>query len=217
MEKLSKEREVVGVYISGHPLDDFRIEMKTFCNGNIGMFTDLSLCVNREIVFGGVVTDVQHRVSKQGKGWAMFTIEDYTDSFEFRVFGEEYLKFRHFLMVNSFVFVKTFVREGWTNKDTGKKSDPRLQFNSFQLLHDVMENYAKKLSIQLDVKYLTEQKIIALKELISEHPGSQSLNFLVYDMKEKIKLSMLSRKQKVKVSQELLNELQNQDLKYKLN
>jgi DNA polymerase-3 subunit alpha len=217
MEKLSKEREVVGVYISGHPLDDFKTEMKTFCNGTVGMFANLEPYVNREIVFGGVVTDVQHRVSKQGKGWAMFTIEDYTDSFEFRMFGEEYLKFRHFLMINSFVFVKTFVREGWTNKDTGKKSDPRLQFNSFQLLHDVMENYAKKLSIQIDIKNLTEQKIIALKELINEHPGSQALNFLVYDMKEKIKISMLSRKQKVKVCQELLSELETQDVKYKLN
>ncbi|WP_159019149.1 DNA polymerase III subunit alpha [Algibacter sp. L3A6] len=217
MEKLSKEREVVGVYISGHPLDDFKTEMKTFCNGTISMFNDLNLYVNREIVFGGVVTDVQHRVSKQGKGWAMFTIEDYTDSFEFRVFGEEYLKFRHFFMINSFVFVKTFVREGWTNKDTGKKSDPRLQFNSFQLLHDVMENYAKKLSIQLDVRDLTEQKIIALKELLNEHPGSQALNFLVYDMKEKIKLPMISRKQKVKVSQELITELEVQQVKYKLN
>ncbi|WP_405292588.1 DNA polymerase III subunit alpha [Algibacter sp. Ld11] len=217
MEKLSKEREVVGVYISGHPLDDFKTEMKTFCNGTIGMFNDLNLYVNREIVFGGVVTDVQHRVSKQGKGWAMFTIEDYTDSFEFRVFGEEYLKFRHFFMINSFVFVKTFVREGWTNKDTGKKSDPRLQFNSFQLLHDVMENYAKKLSIQLDVRDLTEQKIMALKELLNEHPGSQALNFLVYDMKEKIKLPMISRKQKVKVCQELITELEVQQVKYKLN
>ncbi|GAL62501.1 DNA polymerase III subunit alpha [Algibacter lectus] len=217
MEKLSKEREVVGVYISGHPLDDFKTEMKTFCNGTISMFNDLNLYVNREIVFGGVVTDVQHRVSKQGKGWAMFTIEDYTDSFEFRVFGEEYLKFRHFFMINSFVFVKTFVREGWTNKDTGKKSDPRLQFNSFQLLHDVMENYAKKLSIQLDVRDLTEQKIIALKELLNEHPGSQALNFLVYDMKEKIKLPMISRKQKVKVCQELITELEVQQVKYKLN
>ena len=217
MEKLSKEREVVGVYISGHPLDDFKTEMKTFCNGTISMFNDLNLYVNREIVFGGVVTDVQHRVSKQGKGWAMFTIEDYTDSFEFRVFGEEYLKFRHFFMINSFVFVKTFVREGWTNKDTGKKSDPRLQFNSFQLLHDVMENYAKKLSIQLDVRDLTEQKIMSLKELLNEHPGSQALNFLVYDMKEKIKLPMISRKQKVKVCQELITELEVQQVKYKLN
>ncbi|WOD44663.1 DNA polymerase III subunit alpha [Hwangdonia lutea] len=217
MEKLSKEREVVGVYISGHPLDDFKTEMKTFCNGTVAMFNNLEPYVNREIVFGGVVTDVQHRVSKQGKGWALFTIEDYTDSFEFRIFGEEYLKFRHFLMKNNFVFVKTFVREGWVNKDTGKKSDPRLQFNSFQLLHDVMENYAKKLSIQVDIKDLNEQKIVALKELINMHPGNQALNFLVYDTKEKIKLTMPSRKQKVKVCQELLGELEARDVRFKLN
>ncbi|ALJ05910.1 DNA polymerase III subunit alpha [Pseudalgibacter alginicilyticus] len=217
MEKLSKEREVVGVYISGHPLDDFKTEMKTFCNATVGMFSTLEPYVNRELVFGGVVTDVQHRVSKQGKGWALFTIEDYTDSYEFRIFGEEYLKFRHFLMKSNFVFVKTFVREGWVNKDTGKRSDPRLQFNNFQLLHDVMENYAKKLSIQVDIKDLNEQKIIALKELIHLYPGNQILNFVVYDTKEKIKLNMPSRKQKVKVCQELISELEAQDVMFKLN
>tara|TARA_R110002050_G_scaffold94765_2_gene197250 strand:+ start:111168 stop:115556 length:4389 start_codon:yes stop_codon:yes gene_type:complete len=217
MEKLAQEREVVGVYISGHPLDDFKTEMKTFCNATLAMFNNIAPYVNRELVFGGVVTDVQHRVSKQGKGWALFTVEDYTDSYEFRIFGEEYLKFRHFLMQNNFVYVKTFIRDGWVNKDTGKKSDPRMQFNNFQLLHDVMEHYAKKLSIQVDIKDLDEQKIIALKELINMHPGNQMLNFLVYDTKEKIKLSMPSRKQKVKVSQELLNELQEQNVVYKLN
>ncbi|CAH8284873.1 DNA polymerase-3 subunit alpha [Mariniflexile fucanivorans] len=217
MEKLAREKEVVGIYISGHPLDDFRIEMNTFCNANLALFRDLETYVNRELVFGGVVTDVQHRVSKQGKGWAMFTVEDYTDSFEFRIFGEEYLKFRHFLMNNNFVFVKSFIREGWVNKDTGKKSDPRLQFNSFQLLHDVMENYAKKLSIQLNIDDLKESKISKLKELLQMHPGSQMLNFVVYDNKEQIKLQMPSRKQKVRVSQELLNELENEQVMFKLN
>ncbi len=217
MEKLSKEREVVGVYISGHPLDDFKTEMKTFCNGTVGFFNNLEPYVNREIVFAGVVTDVQHRVSKQGKGWALFTIEDYYDSFEFRIFGEEYLKFRHFLMKSNFVFVKAFIREGWVNKDTGKRSDPRLQFNNFQLLHDVMEHYAKKISIQFDIKDLDTQKIAVVKELVDEYPGNHALNFLVYDAKEKIKLQMLSRKQKVKVCQELISILQEQNIYFKLN
>ncbi len=217
MEKLAREKEVVGIYISGHPLDDFKIEMNTFCNASLALFKDLEPYVNRELVFGGVVTDVQHRVSKQGKGWASFTVEDYTDSFEFRIFGEEYLKFRHFLMKNNFVFVKTMIREGWVNKETGKKSDPRLQFNSFQLLHDVMENYAKKLSIQINIDDLKEAKILKLKELLQMHPGSQMLNFVVYDNKEQIKLQMPSRKQKVKVSQELLNELENENVMFKLN
>ncbi|QRM88339.1 DNA polymerase III subunit alpha [Lacinutrix sp. WUR7] len=217
MEKLAQEREVVGVYISGHPLDDFKTEMKTFCNANISLFNDLDTYVNRELTFGGVVRDIQHRVSKQGKGWAMFTIEDYTDSFEFRMFGEEYLKFRHFLMQNNFVYVKIFIREGWVNKDTGKKSDPRMQFNSFQLLHDVMETYAKKLSIQLNIKELEEEKIRKLKELLQMHPGNQALNFVIYDNADQIKLPMISRKQKVKVSQELLSELDDQQVYYKLN
>jgi len=217
MEKLAREREVVGIYISGHPLDDFRTEMKTFCNANLALFNDLETYVNREMTFGGVVTDVQHRVSKQGKGWALFTIEDYTDTFEFRVFGEEYLKFRHFLMKNNFVFVKAFVREGWTNRETGKKGDPRIQFNNFQLLHDVMDVYAKKLSIQLNIQDIKEDKIVELKDLLHMHPGNHMLSFVVYDNAESIKLQMPSRKQKVKISQELLDELENTNVFYKLN
>jgi len=217
MEKLAKEREVVGIYISGHPLDDFRTEMNTFCKGAIGDFYNLEQNVNKDITFGGVVTDVQHRVSKQGKGWALFTIEDFTDSYEFRIFGEDYLKFRHFLMQNNFVHVKTFIREGWVNKDTGKRSDPRIQFNNFQLLHDVMEKSVRKLSIQLNIKELESDKIKRLKELIAMHPGSHLLNFVVYENRDKIKLEMPSRKQKVKVTQELLDELEEQRVLYKLN
>ena len=217
MEKLAREKEVVGIYISGHPLDDFKVEMKTFCNASLDLLRDLETYVNRELVFGGVVTDVQHRVSKQGKGWALFTVEDYNDSFEFRIFGEEYLKFRHFLLKNSFVFVKVFIREGWINKETQKKGEPRLQFNSFQLLHDVMENYAKKLSIQLNIKDIQSDTINSLSELVKMHPGNQLLNFVIYDQEESIKLNMPSRKKKVKISQELLQELENQDVFYKLN
>jgi DNA polymerase-3 subunit alpha len=217
MEKLAREKEVVGIYISGHPLDDFRIEMKTFCNASLALLRDLEPFINRELTFGGVVTDVQHRVSKQGKGWALFTVEDYTDSFEFRIFGEEYLKFRHFLLKNSFVYVKLFVREGWINRETGKKSDPRIQFNNFQLLHDVMDTYAKKLSIQLNISDLEDTRISKLKELFTMHKGDHMLNFIIYDNEEQIKINMPSRKQKVKISQELLDELENNDVFYKLN
>jgi DNA polymerase-3 subunit alpha len=217
MEKLSREKEVVGIYISGHPLDDFKIEMKTFCNATLGLLNDLGTYVNRELTLGGVVSDVQHRVSKQGKGWAMFTVEDYTDSFEFRIFGEEYLKFRHFLVQNSFVYVRAFVKDGWTNRETGKKGDPRIQFNNFQLLHDVMDVYAKKLSVQLSINTLKEARISELSELFNVHPGTQHLNFLVYDEEEKIKLQLTSRTVKVKITQELLNELDEYQVKYKLN
>ena len=96
MEKLAREREVVGIYISGHPLDDYKFEMKYFCNTRLEAFKSLESLVGKNLSFGGIVNDVQHLTAKNGKGWAKFTIDGYDESHEFRIFDEEYLKFRHF-------------------------------------------------------------------------------------------------------------------------
>ena len=218
MEKLRREKEVVGIYISGHPLDDFKKEIMAFCNTSISIFKEeLEGHVNRELTFAGVITDVQHRVSKNGKGWGLFTVEDYTDTHEFRIFGEEYLKFRHFLMINSFIHIKVFVREGWVNRETGKKGEPRLQFNEFRQLQDVMETYAKKLTIKLNVSTLQEKRIRELKKTLTSHKGNHPIGFIIYEMEEEIKLNLSSRKQKVNISSELLSTLEAQEVLYKLN
>ena len=217
MKKLKQEKEVVGIYISGHPLDDFKTELKSFCNSTTKNFADLTPYINKELTIGGVVSDVQHRVSKNGKGWALFTLEDYDDAYEFRIFGEEYLKYRHFLVPNSFIYARIYVKEGWVNRETGKKSDPRMQFNNVQMLHDVMDQYAKKLTIQLKIDELQEERIRVLKDLFKSHKGDQQLHFVVYEMEEKLKLQMPSRKQKVKISNELLDALQEASVYYKLN
>ena len=217
MEKLRREKEVVGIYISGHPLDDFKTEIKAFCNAGISHVNEMENYVNRELTLAGVITDVQHRISKNGKGWALFTMEDYTESYEFRIFGEEYLKFRHFLMINSFAYVKIYIKDGWVNRDTGKKGDPRMQFNSFMLLQEVMEAYAKKLTIKLNIDELKEESIHQLKDTLVSHKGNHALNFMVYEMEEKIKVNLSSRKQKVRISSELLHQLEENEVHYKLN
>ncbi|MFT6933882.1 MAG: DNA polymerase-3 subunit alpha [Maribacter sp.] len=217
MEKLRREKEVVGIYISGHPLDDFKTEITAFCNAGISHLTDMDSYLNRELTVAGVITDVQHRISKNGKGWAAFTMEDYTDSFEFRIFGEEYLKFRHFLMINSFVYAKIFIKEGWVNRDTGKKGDPRMQFNGFILLQEVMETYARKLTIKLNIDKLEEKGIHELKDTLTLHKGDHPINFVIYEMQEEIKVNLSSRKQKVQISSELLQELEKQEVHFKLN
>jgi DNA polymerase-3 subunit alpha len=217
MEKLRKEKEVVGIYISGHPLDDFKAEIKAFCNANVSCFTNLETYLNSELSFAGVITDVQHRISKNGKGWAIFTLEDYTDTYDFRIFGEEYLKFRHFLMINSFAYIKVFIREGWVNRETGKKGEPRLQYNSFTQLQDVMESFAKKLTIKLDIDQLKEEHIYSLKDTLVSYKGKHPLNFIIYEMEEELKVSLSSRKQKVEITGELLATLEEQEIHYKLN
>ena len=217
MEKLAREKEVVGIYLSGHPLDDFKYELKYFCNATLQHFSDLENNVNRELTFGGVISDVQHRTSKNGKGWATFIIEDYNTAHEFRIFGEDYLKHRPFLVNNTFVFSKAYVKEGWTNKDTGKKGDPRITFNSFQLLHDVIETFAKKLTIQMNVREITESQVEFLKSSLITDEGKHTINFLFYEMSEKIKLQMGSRTKKVTITPDLLASLESESIYYKLN
>ncbi|PVW14193.1 DNA polymerase III subunit alpha [Marixanthomonas spongiae] len=217
MKKLKLERDVVGVYISGHPLDDFKMEMKYFTNCKVSDFNNLEKFVNRELSFGGVISDVQHRESKAGRGWAIFTVEDYEDSYEFKIFGEEYLKLRHFLMPNSFIHARVYVKEGWTNRDTGKKGDPRIQYSSMLQLHDVLQKHSKKLTIRLPLEDVETDRIERLNDLFTIHKGDKQLRFLVYEMTDKIKINMPSRTRKIEINKELLDELSKEQVHFKLN
>ena len=217
IEKLSREREVIGIYISGHPLDDFRVEMESFCNANVSMFKSPKDFIGNELTIAGVITDLEHRVSRQGKGWASFTLEDYVDSFEFRIFGEDYLKYKHFLILNNFIHIKTKIVEGWKNKETGIVGEPRIQYKNFKLLQDVVKSFARKLSIQLNLDDIEEDKIDEIKKLLVKHRGDHNLSFVVYDEKEKMKIDMQTTKHKINISQELLELLDQEKIYYKLN
>jgi len=259
MAKLAREKEVVGIYISGHPLDDYRFEMKYFCNVRLEHLKQLEPLVNKTLTFGGIVTNVQFKTGKNGKDWAMFTLEGYDENHEFRIFDEEYLKFRHFLVNNQFVFFKVLVREGWVNRETGKKSDPRITFQDAKLLADVLPTFAKKLVIQMNIQELHQAMIEQLAALFQAHKGEHPISFEVMEL-ERVKkkaeavikavevpanegdetledseafvdelpadteelrvvthLAMPSRKVKIKISRDLLSELEKMQLNFKLN
>jgi DNA polymerase-3 subunit alpha len=258
MEKLAKEKEVVGIYISGHPLDDYRFEMKYFCNSKLEYLKNLSAFVGKNLTFAGIVTNVQYKTAKNGKDWAMFTLEGYDESHEFRIFDEEYLKFRHFLVNNQFVYFKITVKDGWVNRETGKKSEPRIQFLDIKQLQDVLPQFAKKLSIQLDINDLQQAFIQQLNQLFIENKGENTVSFEILEQEtiKKIqpvvvpkslneeeassetehvedveielpeieeenqiitRLSVPSRKLKIKISNELLVELEKMNIKFSLN
>ena len=181
MEKLAKEKEVVGIYISGHPLDDYRFEMKYFCNAKLEHLKNLEQHINKTLSIGGIITNVQHKVAKNGKGWCSFIMEGYDDSYEFKVFGEEYLKFRHFIIQNNFTYMKVLVREGWTNQD-GKKGDPRIQFQLVQYLQDVLSTFAKKLIIRMNIHDLHEGLIAKMHDLFQTYKGDRAVAFEVMEL-----------------------------------
>jgi DNA polymerase-3 subunit alpha len=262
MEKLAKEKEVVGIYLSGHPLDDFKNEMKYFCNSRLETLRDLVSHVNKNLCFGGIITNVQHRVAKNGKGWATFVLEGYDESYEFKIFGEEYMKSRHYLIPNSFTYIKVLVKEGWPDKETGKKGEPRLQFMDFKILQDVLGIFAKKLIIHININDLHSDFIHRLSTVFQENKGDNTVVFevmelekinhqvevvpqMVADLNDSVddvvfdeenpqdpeieliteieeikvitKLEMPSRKLKIKISNELLFELEKMQVDFRLN
>ncbi|WP_298138604.1 DNA polymerase III subunit alpha [Flavobacterium sp.] len=272
MEKLAKEKDVVGIYISGHPLDDYRFEMNYFCNVKLTHLKSLGNLIGKNLTFGGIVTNVQYRTGKNGKDWAMFTLEGYDESYDFRIFDEEYLKFRHFLVNNQFIYFKINVKDGWVNRETGKKSDPRITFLDAKLLADVLPTFAKKLAVQLNIKDIRQDLIQQLSAVFQQNEGDKQVDFEVVeteivkrtietvaapmpipsaelsddesevedemieveaDNEEEIpmtttkteieeirkitSLEMKSRKLKVKISKELLEQLEKLQVNFKLN
>ena len=217
MKKLKQEKEVVGIYISGHPLDDFKVEMNEFTTIKVSDCNALEAMVNKEIVFGGVISHVEHRESRQGKGWGLFTLEDYQDSFEFRIFGEEYLKFRHFLTVNAFLHIRAFVKEGWVNRETGQRGAPRLQFNHFQLLHDVLDNMTKKITFQAPIQEIDQDYIETITALVKKYRGKKGVHMAVYNREKEVHLTMQSQSAKIDINRDLIRTLKEKRLQYKLN
>lgn len=271
MEKLAKEKEVVGIYISGHPLDDYRFEMNYFCNVKLTHLKNLSNLIGKTLSFAGIVTNVQYRTGKTGKDWAMFTLEGYDESYDFRIFNEEYLKFRHFLVNNQFIYFKIMVKDGWVNRDTGKKSDPQINFIDAKLLADVLPTFAKKLAIQLNISDLKENLIQQLNSVFKANEGDKQIDFEVVEteivkrtietipikneiisneseddseiemdeiesdseilddlpmqsikteveeVRKVTSLEMKSRKLRVKITKELLEELDKLDVRFRLN
>ena len=217
LEELKLEKEVVGIYISGHPLDDYKTPLEHFCNAPLDVLKDLNSLINKELRIGGIIGEVEHRISKNGKGWARFTVEDFTDSYDFRIFGEEYLKFKHFLFESNFIYLRLIVKEGWRNRDTGKTGDPRISFLSFQQLQDTLEKNSKKLTIQLNIDDLDDNKLDNIIKLIKKHKGKNQLEFSFFQNKEKIKLTMLSENFKILISEEIISSFKEQHIHFKLS
>lgn len=217
MRELKLEKEVVGIYISGHPLDQYRYELQApFCNASIAHMHKMDELVGKELSFGGIVTEVQHREARNGNPWAAFIVEDFMDVYEFRMFGEEYMRFRHFLVPDTFIHMKLRIEEGYLNRETNQRGRPRVRYTHFGLLSEVMKE-AKLISVQLPLREINQDLIDKLDSFLVSYPGEQDMRFLVFDMEEKIKLDFWSKDLKIEIKHELIEAIKELEFNYKIN
>jgi DNA polymerase-3 subunit alpha len=214
MEKLAKEKDVVGIYISGHPLDDYDLVLKKYCSkGNISIFNEIDKGLEFNFRIGGILSTVRHMVTKDGRGWAFFKMEGYDDSFEFTIYRDDYLKYKHHLVPNNYLYIKGNVSY-YSNPDGSKKH--RISYTDFSDLRDVLEKQSTSIEITLNLNDICDELTQELAGIFTTHNGTKKLNFVILDQAERIKLDLPSRSQKVNICNDLLANLDNLEVEYQL-
>ncbi|NVO03772.1 MAG: DNA polymerase III subunit alpha, partial [Bacteroidetes bacterium] len=189
LQQLKLEREVTGIYLSGHPLDDFRIEMNNFCNVKIQRINeDLKSLKGRELSFAGIITSMAHKTTKTGKPFGSFVLEDYTDTLQLAVFSEDYLKFKHFLEEGFFLHIKAKVQNRYSSDIL------EIKIQSISLLQSILEKNFRGVTIQMHLEEINEKVTENILKLAKVHSGKSFLKLNVYDNIENLNLTMSSKK-----------------------
>ena len=208
IDKLEKEKEVTGIYISGHPLDDYHLEFKNFINCSLDKVDDV---IGSTLKLGGIVTDVVHAVNQKGNGYGRFTIQDFVGSTTLSVFNEQYLNFKHLLEKGNVIYV-----EGMNEK--GYNSDRYFfRVKNIKMLDTVGTMLTKSITLKLSLDQITEVIAQKIETLCISHPGPHGFKIKLVDADLDIELDLLSSSHKVKVDNELVNELSNLQIPYKIN
>ena len=204
MDQLNKEREIVGIYLSGHPLDRFRFEIEQLCTPRQGLLAlqDLPAIRGKECRFAGRVVTADHRISKNGKPFGRFTLEDYHQTAEFSLFGKEYLACKAFMVPGWFVFIRGTAE---TRGFSGEEGTLEFKVKTMELLADIREKMVDRLRIQVALGQILPNQATQLSTLLREAPGpvGVSLDFTADGMG----MEMISRTCRVDLSETLVDGL----------
>lgn len=213
MDQLKFEKEIIGCYMSGHPLDEYRLEIENFCSVSIGeLKTDMKLFKGREVIFAGIITEATNRTGKTGKPFGTFIVEDYFDSIQIMLFSEEFLKMKHFLEIDSFVYIKAKVESRPNAPD-----QMNLRVNSVTLLQEVFEKYAKTITVTLSLQDVTKENINFLHSLAKKHKGKNLLRIQVKDEEEKLSIELPSKNIRVEAKEFSLGLAETPEFSFKIN
>ena len=200
LEKLKLEKEVLGFYISGHPLDQFKLEINNFCTCTLDKVSDYR---NTEISVAGIVNRLVVKQGRNGQPFGLFSIEDYQSSVDLAMFGEEFLSFKHLLNIGEFVYIKGRVEERYNQPGVWE-----LRPKTVQLLSEIREKLTKGVHLLLHGDDVSALLVDHLEGLLGNYPGSCSLKVSVLDESESIGVELLSRKYRVSPDNDLMRALE---------
>lgn len=204
IQELNIEKEMVGLYITGHPLNQFKFEMDFLTNTTISQLTELEKLKGKEVKLGGVVSDVQHRMSKKGNPFGQFTIEDFGDNHTFYLFSKDYLAFKPMLEKGWFLYLSGSVQNRWNTEEL------ELKLHHIDHLSEIRDKMTKGVELNVRLEDINASIVNEIERIASENPGKCSLKLSTISLYESrpVRLEMLSRKYTIEPTDSLIKELE---------
>ena len=199
LEKLNKEKELIGIYLSAHPLDDYRLELNYYCNTRIKELEDLTIINKREVTIGGMITAKRRGTSKKGNEYAIFTIEDYSGPFELPLFGDDMNKFFGIVDNNKFVMIR-----GMVGPKKFNPAEKEFKINQISFLGDAKSKKIDCITLSIPLPALTASLVTELTDLTRSDEGDVLLKFNIYDPTNNNQIRLFSRSKKVTISNDLV-------------
>jgi DNA polymerase-3 subunit alpha len=208
MEKLTKEKDITGIYMSGHPLDDYRLEIEHFTNCPLDMVTSYR---DKHLKLAGIVTGADHRITKKGTGWGIFTLQDFRGTLEVRLFNDDYKKYKELFTIGETLFLEGHYQLSWNGQEH------EFRVTSVRLLAGIGEELTKSITVKISIDQLDQFLLDSLDKICEQHKGRHRLRLQVYDRDDDFILGLISKTNKVKAASSLIEDLDALGLKYKLN
>ena len=213
LQVLNKEREMIGLYLSAHPLDDYSVIINHMCKAGLSDLADLEQFNGQEIGVAGVVTSVQEMTTKSGRHWGKFTMEDYNGTHEFALFGKDYENFRPFMYPNYFLFLKGKVQP----RPYGDNPELEFKILSMVQLSEMRDTMIKELHIVIPVEEITESFITDFYNNVKANKGNTVLRITVSSREDGVNLNLFSKRYKIAMTSEFVSYLDSNEFKYSLS
>lgn len=207
IEKLTKEKDVTGIFISGHPLDAYRLIVENFVTCTLDK---LEHHKGQNVSIAGFVTKADNRISKKGTGWGIFTIQDYNSALEIILMGDDYQDFKGRLEAGQSVYIKGAYQLSYNGEEY------RFKIQQVKQLASMGNSLAESITLKIPVQKLSETFIQEMQDLVNTHKGKQKLKMKLIDYDKQIVMDLVSKSTTINVSSELITDLEKLDLQYKL-
>ena len=216
IERLNKERDLVGIYLSAHPLDEYKIVLDNMCNTRCIELADVDKLSDREtVILGGIVTAVRTGFTRTGKPFGIVTLEDFEGSGELAIFGEDWGSRSGFFTVGSSVYVTGKVMPRYQHNENSPKD---LKVTGVEYLQTIKDKAVDRITISMTTDLLDDEIVTELSQLVQEYPGKTKLFFQLHDSLGKHHVLLRSKNSSIDVRHQLIDYIERtKALDYKIN